>query len=130
MTEEYPDRHLYIEGECVCVYCGFDGTVNHAAWHQLMIEHVIPLRCKPTERERSALNVAENKVVACFTCNNIKRIWDKKYDESKFPGTLPEQVVSAIASAKQFLADRYAKIDSDYEPMMDEIRKRKAKSIA
>jgi hypothetical protein len=75
--------------------------------------------------------VDANKRVACCTCNNFKRAWDKKYDEAKFPGTLPEQVSKAIADATKFLREqRYAEIDSDYEPMMEEIRRRKAKSVA
>jgi hypothetical protein len=125
------DRELFIRDNCVCVYCGFDGKISPTAWHQIIIEHVIPLRCKGSERKKHALDVDANKRVACCTCNNFKRVWDKKYDEATLPGTLPEQVSRAIADATKFLREqRYAEIDSDYEPMMEEIRMRGAKSVA
>jgi hypothetical protein len=69
--------------------------------------------------------VRENKVVSCFTCNSIKRIWDKAYDESYFPGdALQEQVKKALEDAKRFIQNRYSKIDADYEPLMEEVSSR------
>jgi|ERR1700733_13328938 len=115
------DRPIYIEGKCVCVYCGFDGRNSVLAWHQLLIDHVISLRCKGGEREHSILNVRENKVVACYTCNNIKRVWDKKYEDHP-ERPLPERVVEARRSAKEYILSRYT-LDADFEPMMDEINR-------
>jgi 5-methylcytosine-specific restriction endonuclease McrA len=122
MAADYPDRPIYVEGKCVCAYCGFDGKINVLAWHQLLIDHVIPLRCKAGEREQSVLNKPENKVVACFTCNNIKRVWDKKYENVNPESPLAERVVHARKSATEFIIKRYAAMDSDFEPMMNQIR--------
>lgn len=123
MPADYPDRPIYIKGKCVCVYCGFDGRINVLAWHQLMIDHVIPLRVKVGEREQSSLNVPENKAVACFTCNNIKRVWDKKYEDDP-ESPLQERVVRARESATEFILKRYAAMNEDFRPMMDEINRR------
>jgi len=116
-----PDRQIYIDGKCVCVYCGVDGRRCILAWHQLMIEHVIPLRCKAPERPKSPLNDRKNKVVACLSCNNVKRSWDKKYNDAHPDAPLAERVADALKSAKEYILKRYALIDADYEPMMKEI---------
>jgi 5-methylcytosine-specific restriction endonuclease McrA len=123
VSADYPDRSIYIKGKCVCVYCGFDGRTSVLAWHQLVIDHVIPLRVKAGEREQSILNVPENKAVACFPCNNIKRVWDKKYeDEPEIP--LLERVAQARKSATEFIMKRYAVMDEDFTPMMEDISER------
>jgi 5-methylcytosine-specific restriction endonuclease McrA len=122
IAEDYPDRQVYIDGHCVCAYCGFDGRASLAAWHQLLIEHVIPLRCRPLERKTSSLNVRENKVVACYSCNNVKRRWDKAYDESTIPAgvPLPERVEKAHLEATEFIRAYWSKLDGDFEVMMAE----------
>jgi len=118
---DYPDRLLYVRGKCVCVYCGFDGTTGVLAWHQLVIDHVIPLRCKPSERKKSPLNVEVNKVVACLKCNDVKRAWDKKYDDAIPVSPSPERVARARQSATEHIRKYYAGIDTDFEPMTNEI---------
>jgi 5-methylcytosine-specific restriction endonuclease McrA len=120
-TIDYTDRIIYIKGKCICVYCGFDGSRSVLAWHQLLIDHVIPLRCKPSDRVRSGLNVEENKVVACWTCNNAKRPWDKKYYDANPDRPFPERVAEALESATQAIRRYYAIVDTDFEPMMKQI---------
>ncbi len=118
---DYPDRPIYVRGKCVCVYCGFDGTSGVLAWHQLVIDHVIPLRCKPSERRKSPLNVEVNKVVACLKCNDVKRAWDKKYDDALPVSPSRERVARARQGATEHIRKYYANIDADFEPMRNEI---------
>ena len=118
---DYPDHSIYVKGKCVCVYCGFDGTKDILAWHQLVIEHVIPLRCKQSERKQSPLNVDVNKRVACQKCNEVKKGWDKKYDDAVPITPTPERVERALKSATEYIRKRYAEMDTDFEPMISEI---------
>jgi len=118
--EDYPngDWDMYREGKCVCTYCGFDGKCSVLTWHQLLPDHVIPLKCKSSEREKSPLNVPENKVVCCYACNNAKKVWDKKHGEADFPGvTLRERVEKACKSAREFIQKYYSTLDGDFGPM-------------
>ena len=123
MCEEW---EIYVRDQCICTYCGFDGRMSPVAWYQTTIDHVIPLRCGQHERKKSPLNVRENKVVACLSCNNIKRSWDRSYNESRFPGsTMEARVEKAHEDAKAHILKFYReRWDIDYEPMMKEISER------
>jgi 5-methylcytosine-specific restriction endonuclease McrA len=118
---DYPDRPFYVKGECVCVYCGFDGRLSVLAWHQLVIEHVIPLQCKQAERKNSPRNIDVNKRVACQKCNEVKKGWDKKYNDGTPHAPTPKEVERALKSASEYIRERYAIMDADFEPMMKEI---------
>src|SRR5579885_3401444 len=116
---QYGDRAIYVRDKCVCVYCGFDGTSSVLAWHQLVIDHVIPLKCKDGDRLKSPLNVEVNKRVVCGTCNSVKRGWDKKFDNTPLITPTPERVNDAIEQAKKYVLDKYAaEWDTDFENMM------------
>lgn len=61
----YGDRDVRLRDRCVCQYCGLDGSRNFEIWMNLTIDHLVPA-VPPDERN-------ENKVVACYECNSIKR---------------------------------------------------------
>jgi hypothetical protein len=86
-----------------------------------VIEHVIPLRCKQSERKHSPLNVKVNKVVACQNCNQLKRAWDKRYDDVLPVTPSPELVARARQSATEYIRKRYSDMDGDFKPMTNEI---------
>jgi 5-methylcytosine-specific restriction endonuclease McrA len=113
-----PNIPLYVRGKCVCIYCGFDGKQSVLTWHQLVIDHVIPLRCKQSLRKNSPLNVDVNKVVACLKCNDVKRSWDKKYEDGLPENPSPERVARALQSATEHIRRYYADIDADFETTM------------
>ena len=120
--EDWPQWQDYVDGLCVCVYCGLDGTTSLLAFHQLLVDHLIP-------RGKGGLDIPENRVVVCYMCNTLKAsLWDKSYDAVGFSGKTKTEL---LESARSYVLAYYQKkVDGAYEPMMEEIRRKKGETGA
>ncbi len=110
----YWEHHwkAYIRDKCICVYCGFDGTIFEN-WRQLSIDHIIP---EKEDGEDSLNNIA----VACRRCNDNKGDFDPRGKAGKLNLSLTRE--NLLAKAKESTEQKNEKELPAFKAMMKEIK--------
>jgi len=83
-----------------CQYCGRDGLDSLDSWHELTVDHFIPIGKGGTSEEK-------NLVTCCGYCNAIKgnRIFD------------------SLDQAKEYILKRRMELEKEYQKVRKTIRK-------
>jgi hypothetical protein len=117
----WPDWGVYVDRDCFCEYCGFDGT-GYLAWQQLEIDHIIP-------QSKGGRDAPLNKAVACHGCNRDKGFYDPRSGEAVTEPSGPAMRAEMIQRAWQHIKEcRLQKqYPSAHEDMAKDIQAKKRK---
>jgi len=114
----------YVNDNCVCQYCGFDGKRSAEDWAQLQIDHLIP-RGISREHKDDPLNL----VVACYYCNTQKKDFDpsdgklERVPDKKIRMELIQVAIEHLAQKKEKMWGYGGGFKGSFSHMMETIKK-------
>lgn len=87
------ELRVYLRDRCVCQYCGLDGTSDFRIFENLCIDHLVPTA-------RGGPDAADNMVIACRNCNEVKGDYDPRKDAP------PESREALLTAARKHVRNR------------------------